>query len=64
VAAGDVSQHHEPAECWRCGSATIRRERSRHVFDYWWCPRCATAYQCACEGCEVLRALALMDGPL
>jgi hypothetical protein len=46
--------------CHRCDGPT-RKMRDRHLGEpYWWCPRCYIAYQCACEGCQVIRALAAM----
>jgi hypothetical protein len=54
--------HRERFErCIRCDVPTERHEHLPGTFppcDYDWCPRCGMAMWCACEGCEVLRALA------
>jgi len=51
------SVHHTPDFCTSCGEKLIRY-RSRHLeLEFWWCRTCRSATVCACEGCEVLRAL-------
>jgi hypothetical protein len=55
-------RHRERFErCIHCDVPTERRKYLPGTYppnDYDWCPRCGMAVWCACEGCEVLRALA------
>jgi hypothetical protein len=51
-------------ECIRCGGPTVHRVNDQAVTGtahYDWCPRCRTAMQCACDGCQALVALALLN---
>ena len=48
-------------ECIRCDVPAEHRLPVPGTFppvEYDWCPRCGMAMWCACEGCEVMRALA------
>lgn len=42
--------------CLDCGGP-LERQRSRQVGGYEWCPTCRSGHWCACEDCEVFRAL-------
>jgi hypothetical protein len=61
VAAGEHQHRDRITECPDCGGPT-RHERSKHVGEYDYCPRCHAGIACDCEGCRVLRALQLMGG--
>ena len=50
-------------ECIHCGRPTERHKHLPGTFppcDYDFCKRCGMAMWCACEGCEVMRALAAL----
>jgi hypothetical protein len=50
--------------CLHCDVPTEHKLRKPGCYppvDYDWCPRCGMAMWCACEGCEVLRALARLQ---
>lgn len=62
-AAKSVAGRHR-ARFGRCIRCDVPTEHHLHIpgtfppDDYDWCPRCGMAMWCACEGCEVMRALA------
>lgn len=56
-ASRGLSAHHTPDFCPYCAAELIRYDMRTYDEPFWWCRTCHAAHWCACEGCEVMRAL-------